>query len=90
MTRLLHTFSAACDVVDTTAARNPKSSNVGLFHDAAPIPAAMGSKDRSVAAEGRAAIPSNNSVKRTVIRGMPHLEVYVRDIPMRSNAMELV
>jgi hypothetical protein len=57
------------------AATNPINSNVGLFHDAAPIPKAMGSKEHSVAFEGRAFTPSSRRVNRTVMRGIPHLEV---------------
>lgn len=74
--------------MDVTAAKKPYISNVGVFQDAAPIPIAIGSNDNSVKLLGSADIPSNNNVNSTVINGIPHLLVYVRLIPILSNAME--
>jgi len=64
-------------------------SNVGEFHDAKAIPTAIGTSVKSVAILGKAFHPSSNNVSNTVRMGMPHLEVYVKDIPIRSRAIEL-
>ena len=39
------TFNPACAAVDKHAATNPIVSNVGAFHDAAPMPSAIGTSD---------------------------------------------
>jgi hypothetical protein len=122
MARLLDTFKADWAAVDITAAVNPMASNVGVFHDAAPIPTPMGLNRAGSAGKalgpsssavnrtvmfhdaapiptpmgmglnragnaGKALGPSSSAVNRTVTRGIPHLEVYVREIPIRSKAM---
>mmetsp|Transcript_16075 Transcript_16075/g.22892 ORF Transcript_16075/g.22892 Transcript_16075/m.22892 type:complete len:141 (-) Transcript_16075:360-782(-) len=50
---------------------------------------AMGTSDKSANDDGNALRPSNNRVRNTVISGIPHLEVYVKDIPIRLKAMVL-
>ena len=89
MTRLLLTLRALWAAEDSMAAANPTASNVGEFHEAAAMPKAMGMSDSSVALLGRALLPSRISVKSTVMSGMAHLEVYVKEIPILSRAMEL-
>lgn len=74
--------------MDINAAKKPYNSNVGVFQLAAPIPSAMGNNENNVAFDGKADIPSNNNVNKTVINGIPHLLVYVNEIPIRSNAIE--
>lgn len=71
------------------AAANPTGSNVGWFQDAAPIPRAIGISESKAGVEGRALVPSNSKVIRTVMRGIPHFEVYVSEIPILSRATEL-
>lgn len=75
MIRFDVTFKADWDVVDTMAARKPIHSNVGVFHEAAPIPIAMGTKDSKAPMVGSALDPSYSMVNTTVIKGMAHLEV---------------
>ena len=76
--------------MDINAATKPSNSNVGLFHDDAPMPSAIGINDISVAVDGKADMPSNAIVNSTVIIGMAHLLVYVNDIPILSNAILLL
>ena len=76
--------------MDINAATKPSKPNVGLFHDDAPMPSAIGIKDISVGVDGRADMPSNAIVNSTVIIGMAHLLVYVNDIPILSNAILLL
>jgi hypothetical protein len=83
------TLSALCATHDTMAATKPKISNVGASQDAAAMPVAMGIKVNRVGRLGKASIPSNKIVKRTVTNGMLHLQVYVREIPIRSKLIEL-
>jgi hypothetical protein len=85
--RLLDTFNALCAVADTDAITKPITSNVGALQDAAAMPKAIGINDANVVTLGSACTPSNRKVNKTVIIGIPHLDVYVKPIPIRSNAI---
>ena len=75
MARLLVTFRALCDVVDTIAAMKPQSSKVGEFQDAAAMPKAIGIRDTKESALGNDPVPSSRTDKTTVNRGMAHFDV---------------
>jgi hypothetical protein len=74
-TRLLETFKRLCAVVESTAMRKPRVSQVGALQEAAAIPHAMGRRESKAALLGSADAPSNKSVNNTVMMGIPHFEV---------------
>jgi hypothetical protein len=90
MTRLLDTLRAAWEIADKIAAANPTDSKEGEFQLAAAIPAAIGTSVKRTQMEGKAELPSNKNINRTVMRGIPHFDVYVKEIPIRLNAIELL
>jgi len=75
MALLLLTLRALCAVQDNSAAAKPVRSKVGEFHEAAAIPRAIGTREANVKRLGIAFVPSNRSVRSTVIKGIPHLVV---------------
>jgi hypothetical protein len=86
---LLLTFKALCAAQESMAAAKPKVSKVGEFQEAAAMPKAIRTRDSSVRVPGSTEEPSNNNVKSTVISGMAHLDVYVKEIPILLRLMEL-
>lgn len=83
--RLLTTLSAAWEVADPMAARNPTSSKEDEFQEAIATPTAIGMRDKSDCMDGSASRPFSMSVIMTVISGIEHFEVYVKLIPIRSS-----
>ena len=69
------------------AIMKPINSYVGALHDAAAIPNAIGINDINVGILGKASTPSNSNVNKTVMMGIPHFDVQVKPIPIRSRAM---
>lgn len=89
MTCLLLTFKALCAAHESMAAAKPKLSKVGEFHEAAAMPRAIGMRDKSVGPLGSALDPSSSNVKSTVMSGIAHFDVYVKEIPIRLRLIEL-
>jgi len=87
--RLLTTFSAAWEVADPMAARNPSRSKETELNEAIATPIAIGMSEKSASLEGNASNPCNRSMIKTVISGIEHLLVYVKLIPIRLNDMLL-
>jgi len=86
---LLTTLSAAWEVADPMAARNPRRSKDEEFQEAIATPMAIGTRDKRALGGGSVSRPFSMRVIITVISGMEHFEVYVKLIPIRSNDMLL-
>ena len=69
------TFKAACAVEDSNAHTKQTFSNIGEFHDAAPMPNAMGNKVNNVVVLGNASRPPTKTVNKTIMSGIPHFDV---------------